>query len=263
MSLLEVRGLAVSFVQYEAGLRRRVLSPVTDVSLGVQPGQLVGVVGTSGAGKSLLAHAILDVLPPNALVTGHISYKGAELTRRRIQQLRGREIILLPQSVTFLNPRVRVGDQVARRAAIAGCPDPERRQSEALARFNLGPEAAALFPHQLSGGMARRVLLAMATVSEMQLLIADEPTPGLDPENAAGTFAEIRRLVDSGIGALAISHDVDLLCQVADQIVVIVDGVTVDQVTPAQLKRGDTQHEFSRKLWRSLPENWSEDVDGY
>ena len=164
--ILAVKHLCVSFSRCEPG--QGTLTPVADLSLTVEPGQVAAVVGNSGSGKSLLAHAILGVLPPNAQVSGQILYDGAPLTARRAEALRGRELALIPQGVTYLDPMLRVGPQIRRGRRDAAS---RRRCREALERYGLGAETEELYPFQLSGGMARRVLIAAAVADSPRLIV--------------------------------------------------------------------------------------------
>lgn len=114
MPVLEVEGLSISFTQYDKGVRQRSLPVIRDLDLTIRPGQVVAVVGSSGSGKSLLAHGILGILPYNARQSGSIRYRGEPLTPRRAEELRGREIVLIPQSVGYLDPLMQVGPRSAR-----------------------------------------------------------------------------------------------------------------------------------------------------
>ena len=110
--ILQVDRLSISFTQYERGLRQRTLPVIRDLSLSLFPGQVTAAVGSSGSGKSLLAHGILGLLPYNSRMEGTILYRGEPLTQRRAEALRGREIVLIPQGVTYLDPLMKVGPQV-------------------------------------------------------------------------------------------------------------------------------------------------------
>ena len=110
-TLLEIHNLSVSFRMYEQGLEQKELKVISDLHLTVRPGEIVAIAGSSGSGKSLLASAILGILPDNATVQGHLHYKGKELTAEQQKQLRGTEIALVPQSVAYLDPLMRVGAQ--------------------------------------------------------------------------------------------------------------------------------------------------------
>ncbi|MCI9310875.1 MAG: ABC transporter ATP-binding protein, partial [Lawsonibacter sp.] len=201
--ILSVEHLSVTFTRYGRGLNRVELNPIRDLSLAVEPGRVTAVVGESGSGKSLLAHAVFYLLPQNARVGGTLRYDGAPLTRERAEALRGREIALIPQGVTWLDPMMKVGDQLRR-----GRGGREARNScrAALERYGLGLEVEELYPFQLSGGMARRVLIACAVADRPRLIVADEPTPGLDIRAAGRVLGHFRELAEEGAGVLFITH---------------------------------------------------------
>ena len=254
--LLEVEDLRISFVQYSQGLRRTRLDVITGLDLSVGAGELVAVVGASGAGKSLLAHAVLGLLPPNALEQGRLAFDGAPLDPARRAALRGREIALVPQSVTFLDPVARVGAQTRRAARLAGRSDPAAAVRQAYERVELPAGTERLYPHELSGGMARRVLMATATIGRPRLLIADEPTPGLHEDVVLETLANLRRSADEGAGVVLITHDLARALKVADRVAVFYAGTTVEEA-PAAAFSGAGEglaHPYSRALWDALPE---------
>lgn len=257
MSLLAVDDLTISFVQYDTGLRRRRLDVVTGLDLHVERGELVAVVGASGSGKSLLAHAVLGLLPSNAIEGGRMSYDGAPLDAPRRARLRGREIALVPQSVAFLDPVSRVGRQSRRAAALAGAPNPAIAAAAAYRRRGLAPGVERRYPHELSGGMARRVLGATATIGDPRLVIADEPTPGLHEAVVTETLASLRRTADAGAGVVLITHDLDGALVVADRVVVFYAGTTVEELPAAHFTgHGEhLAHPYTRALWRALPRN--------
>ncbi len=251
--ILSVENLSVSFQRYGRGLSRVELCAVRDLSLRVEPGQLAAVVGESGSGKSLLAHAILHILPRNAQVSGTIRYDGLLLTSRRAEELRGREIALIPQGITCLDPMMKVGPQVRR-----GRNDPETRARcrQVLARFGLGPEVEDLYPFELSGGMARRVLIACAVMEQPRLIVADEPTPGLDPKTARRILGHLRELAQGGTGVLLITHDLELALSAADKITVFREGRAVDEVPAAAFQTGEgLDHPYTQALWRAMPKH--------
>ena len=162
--ILEVKGLSIAFQQYDAGTRQRRLPVIRDLSLSIGAGQVVAVVGASGSGKSLLAHAVLDILPYNSHMEGEILYDGAPLTHARAAALRGREIALVPQGVTYLDPLMKVGAQLTKGRK---ADKTKERCRQVLEKYGLGPETADLYPFELSGGMARRVLIASAVMDEL------------------------------------------------------------------------------------------------
>lgn len=260
--ILEVQNLTVSFVQYTGGLRQRNLNVITSLNVAIKPGEIVAVVGSSGSGKSLLAHAILGILPRNARITGSMRYAGEELTPGRQAQLRGREIALIPQAVTFLDPLMRVGAQV--RTAVKNG-DAGAAQRKVFTRYQLVDQVERLFPFQLSGGMARRVLVSSAVVSGARLVIADEPTPGLHPEVVRETLGHFRELADEGRGVMLITHDIQTALKIANQIAVFYAGTTVEVAPVADFAGGgeSLRHPYSRALWRALPQNGFEPIPGF
>lgn len=252
--LLEVRNLSVSFVQYEKGLRQRILHPIKDLTLDIRVGEILGVVGSSGSGKSLLAHSILGILPPNATQTGELNYKGIRLTPEEQRRLRGKEITLIPQSVNYLDPLMKVGKQVR---YTAGKGEGKAIQESLFHRFHLPEEAGEKYPFQLSGGMIRRVLISTAISGGAQLIIADEPTPGLHPDALKKVLKHLRELADEGRSVLFITHDLMAARSIADRIAVINAGTTLEIAEADKFNgRGDgLVHPYSRALWRALPEN--------
>ena len=256
--MLSVQKLSIAFRRYAGIARQRRLMCLSDVSLVAVPSEVVAIVGASGAGKSLLAHAIVGLLPGNAETAGHLIFDGEVLTPRRQASLRGNQIALIPQSIAFLDPLARVARQLDYAARRVGVPLVRRRDTivRSLERFGLDPATGSAFPHQLSGGMARRVLLAIATVGDPRLVIADEPTTGLDEDNAKGVLTELRRIADRQNIVLLITHDIRAALLVADRVVVIRDGVTLDNA-PARAFHGGGEalaNAYTRALWRALPE---------
>ncbi|MGY1848165.1 MULTISPECIES: ATP-binding cassette domain-containing protein [unclassified Blastococcus] len=254
-ALLEVRGLEVDFVQYERGLRRRTVTALAGMDLMAPAGEVVALVGASGAGKSLLAHAVLGLLPPNAVERGTIAFDGTVRAPEDRRRLAGREATLLPQSAAFLDPTSPVGRQVRRSARLAGHPDPRRAAAEALERRGLGAEVLRRYPHELSGGMARRVLVAMATMSRPRLLLADEPTTGLPTATVRSTLAELRGLADDGCAVVLITHELEAAVEVADRVVICREGRTVDEARPADFTGTGERlaHPYTRAMWQALP----------
>ena len=192
--LLTVSNVSISFTQYVQGLNQHVLKVISDLSLNVKEGEVVAILGSSGSGKSLLAHAILGILPENGTCEGNISFKGEILSQTRKEELRGKHICLIPQSVNFLDPLMKVGEQ-----AIGDVPKEEKeeakkKQRKVFSKYGLTEEVDDLYPFELSGGMARKVLLSTALIGDPSLLIADEPTPGLDKKSVQETIEDIRNL---------------------------------------------------------------------
>jgi len=256
--MLEIKNLAVHFSNYAKGLKRERICAIRSLDLAVNAGQVVAVVGQSGTGKSLLAHAVLDILPNNASVTGDIFFKNSRLTVDRAKQFRGREIALIPQSVAFLNPLLHVGAQIARAGLLSGITHREVKKVtyHALQRYGLASQVYRWFPFQLSGGMARRVLTATATIGSASLLLADEPTNGLDDVTARETLRHLRDLADTGKAVVLITHDIEAALQVADKVSVFCGGVTIEEASASDFNgSGRLRHPYSMALWASLPGN--------
>lgn len=251
--ILEIRHLSIYFTQYERGFRKRRLPAVRDLSLDVLPGKIVSVVGASGSGKSLLAHSILGILPYNSHVEGEILYDGVPLTEERLSGLRGSEIALIPQSVAYLDPLMKTGAQLRK-----GRKDQEtiERYRAALARYGLGEKTEEMYPFELSGGMARRILIAAAVAEPPRLVIADEPTPGLDARSAKRILGHFRELADEGAGILFITHDLELALSVADETVVFYAGETIEKAKVTDFADpGRLRHPFTKALWHAMPEH--------
>ena len=260
--VLEVKNLSVSFRMYDRGLEQYDLKVISNLNLDMRPGEIVAVAGSSGSGKSLLAHAVMGLLPENASVEGEISYGGKLLEQKDMERLRGKEFALVPQSVTFLDPSMKVGPQVT-----GPRPSRERRQRqrEVFDRFHLAEAVDRLYPFQLSGGMARRVLVSTAVLSGASLILADEPTPGMDLEMALEALQCFRELADEGRAVVLITHDIDLAFQVADRVAVFYAGTTVETAPSGDFLRGPEalRHPYSKALWNALPQNGFQPVPGF
>ncbi|MFC5591384.1 ABC transporter ATP-binding protein [Sporosarcina soli] len=254
MPVLEVENLSISFQQYTKGLKQQKIQVISNLSVTLEAGEILAVVGASGSGKSLLAHAILGILPHNANVSGTIAYNGDELTAKRQAALRGTEIALIPQSVNYLDPLMRVGKQV-RTAAKEG--EAIAVQRSVFKRLHLQPNVERMFPFQLSGGMARRTLLSTAIVSGAKVIIADEPTPGLDPAVMREALSNFREFADQGCAVMLITHDIESALTIADKIAVFYAGTTVE-IAPVEDFTGNGEalrHPYSKALWQALPQN--------
>lgn len=262
--LLDIVDLSILFTRYEAGLRRRALRVLSGLSVDLRRGEVLAVIGSSGSGKSLLAHAILGILPGNAEVRGAMRFAGEDLTPERQRQARGREIALVPQAVTCLDPLMRVGPQVRWGVPQNGNGRRIETQRRVFARYGLTPEVERSFPSQLSGGMTRRVLLSTAVVSGASLIIADEPTPGLHPEVLVETMRHLRELADEGKGVMLITHDIEIAVTIADRIAVLYSGATVEVCPASDFASGGEalRHPYTRSLWRALPRNGFASVAG-
>jgi len=261
-TLLEIHDLSVSFRMYDQTLEQTDLQVISDLSLKVYPGEIVAIAGSSGSGKSLLASAILGILPGNATVKGHLHYREEELSAQRQEELRrSGEIALVPQSVAFLDPLMKVGKQADGHKK----PRPTEKRRGLFKRFGLPERTEKLYPFQLSGGMARRVLVSTALLGDAQLIIADEPTPGMSLEQAKEALQMFREMADAGKGVILITHDIDLAFEFADRIAVFYAGTTVETALAEDFRTGPQalRHPYSKALWHALPQHDFRPIPGF
>ena len=256
-NLLEVNNLSIAFTQYVQGLNRHDLKVISDLTIDVNENEIVAILGSSGSGKSLLAHSILGILPYNAHVTGEIKYGGNVLDQDLKEKLRGKEICLIPQSVNFLDPLMKVSEQ-----AIGECKDEKEhaekkiKQREIFDKYGLDESVDDLYPFELSGGMARKVLLSTALIGNTKLLIADEPTPGLDKKSVEETITDIKNLKENGKGVLLITHEIDVALRTADRIAIFYSGYVIEINNVENFKNADdVLHPYTKALINSLPRN--------
>ncbi|RBP44156.1 ABC transporter ATP-binding protein [Garciella nitratireducens] len=261
-ALLEVKNLSISFQMYKKGLKKYQQQTISDLSMEVYREELVAVVGSSGSGKSLLVHAIMGLLPDSAITKGSIYYDGEKLTEERLKNLRREKIAFIPQSISYLDPLIKVGKQVqgANRNKQS-----KKKQKASFQRYDLREDFEKLYPFQLSGGMARRVLLSMVDQKEVDFIIADEPTPGLDLEMALKTLKYFREFANQGKAVLIITHDMDLALQVADKIAIFYAGTIVEIALVSDFKKGGEglRHPYTKALYKALPQNDFQALSGF
>lgn len=257
MKVLEVKNLSISFTQYVQGLNRNDSKVISDLTLDINDKEIVAILGSSGSGKSLLAHSILGILPYNAHVSGEIIYEGKLLDQEKKEELRGKEICLIPQSVNFLDPLMKVSKQ-----AIGECENEEEfekkklRQREVFSKYHLDESVDDLYPFELSGGMARKVLLSTALLDNPDLLIADEPTPGLDEKSVNETINDIKSLKEDGKSVLLITHEIDVAIKTADKIAIFYSGYVIEINSVENFKNpSKLLHPYSKALIEALPKN--------
>ena len=255
-ALLELEDVCVDYV-----LRDRRVRAVEGVSLSVAPGETLGIAGESGCGKSTLANAILQILkPPAQLTSGRVLFEGSDLAAlgtEALRRFRWRHVSLVFQSaMDVLNPVMRVGDQFVDMFKAH-----ERiRKSEALARaadlFELvGIDRKRLrdYPHQLSGGMRQRVVIAMALALRPELIVLDEPTTALDVVVQREILQELEQLkTELGFAVIFITHDLSLLVEFSDRISIMYAGEIVESAT-AELLFQDPKHPYTVGLMSSFP----------
>ncbi|MGB6026234.1 MAG: ABC transporter ATP-binding protein [Candidatus Sulfotelmatobacter sp.] len=273
--LLEVRHLNIEFPtaalpaagRAAAPVPTRALPAVRDVSFSVAPGEVLGLVGESGSGKSITSLAIMRLLPPQARVSGEILFAENGSVRSLItipddsmRQLRGSQVAMIFQEpMTALNPVMRVGDQIAEAVRAHGTRSKNEAAQLAVQAMNdvAIPEPdrrARDYPHQLSGGMRQRVMIAMAIVNRPQLLIADEPTTALDVTIQAQILELLADLRGKfGLAMLFISHDLAVVSQVADRVAVMYAGSVVELGTKQEIFRVPA-HPYTRGLLEAVPD---------
>jgi oligopeptide/dipeptide ABC transporter ATP-binding protein len=258
MSLLDIRDLQVRF-ETEAGSLRA----VDGVSLELRRGEVLGLVGESGCGKSALAMSVPRLLPmpPARIAAGTIALDGVRLDTlapEALQGLRGRRIgVIFQEPMTALSPLHRVGDQIAEAIRLhRRVPRAElgRQVRDWLARVGL-PEPAArarCWPHELSGGMQQRIMIAMALVHDPDLVIADEPTTALDVTTQAQVLALLRRLHRRQSGLLLITHDLGVIWELATRVAVMYAGQIVE-TAPCEALFARPLHPYTQALLAALP----------
>ena len=253
--ILKVKDLGISFSQYTNGLVRGDLNVIRNLDIELYEGEILAVVGSSGSGKSLLAHAILGILPDNACTQGDIIYKGEILDEKRKEKLRGDEIVLIPQSVNYLDPLKKVRKQIK-----ISIKDKDKKTQEEIVdnlfkKYNLDKKVKNYYPFQLSGGMARKVLLSTALASDSKVIIADEPTPGLDEESLNEVLKDFRDIADSGRAILMITHDIMAALKIADKVAIFYAGSTLEIANTSDFKQKEVElrHPYTKALYKALP----------
>jgi oligopeptide/dipeptide ABC transporter ATP-binding protein len=254
--IISVRHLSASYSVDEAEV-----PAVRDISLELYPGEVLALVGESAAGKSTVAHAILGLLPFNASVDGTIEYRGraiTEMTLEELRQIRGDEIAMIFQDAqAALTPTLTVGDQVSELIrAHRDTGDAEAMQASIALLDEVLPDGARvaeLYPGQLSGGMAQRVMITLATALQPSVIIADEPTANLDPGVRMETLARLEQLRDlQDVAVLLITHDFGVVARLADRVAVMYAGAIVESADVRTIFR-EPRHPYTHGLLESLP----------
>jgi peptide/nickel transport system ATP-binding protein len=258
-AVLSVRDLRTQFFT-----RDGVVRAVDGVSLDLKRGETLGIVGESGCGKSVLSLSIMGLVPPEAgrIVGGSVKFEGRELTalsEREMRRIRGNRIsMIFHEPMTSLNPVETVGEQIAESLRIhqhLGSRAAWERAIEMLSLVNIADPAqrAREYPHQLSGGMRQRVMIAMALACNPQVLIADEPTTALDVTIQAqilNLMLELKQRLGTAI--VLITHDLGVVAETAQRVIVMYAGRKVEETSVAQLFRNPL-HPYTRGLMNSIP----------
>ena len=256
--------LEVSDLRVQIASHHGVVRPIDGVSLEIAPGEAVGLVGESGSGKSMTLKSILGLLPPDAKVTsGSVVFDGTDLTRlrqSRLNKVRGRRIgMIFQEPMSALNPVMRVGPQIAEGPLVhlgvsrskaaeraldlmrrVGIPDPERR--------------FRAYPHEFSGGMRQRVMIAIALACEPEIILCDEPTTALDvtiQDQILRLLAGLCR--ETGVSLIFVTHDLPVVAQICQQVAVMYGGRLVE-TGPVREVLSDPRHPYTLGLVRSAPD---------
>ncbi len=254
--LLEVKGLCFGYVRAKVPI-------VEDLSFALSPGEIFALVGESGCGKSLTGLAIMGLLPPGlGVFSGEIIFRGRDLRRLSAQErrkLRGREVAMIFQDpMTALNPVFTIGEQIKEVLVLhRGFSEAKAlAEAEVLLRqvgIPAARERLRSYPHELSGGMRQRVMIAMALAGEPALLIADEPTTALDVTIQAQILDLLREIRDQrGLTVLLISHDLGVVAETAERAAVMYAGRLVEQA-PVPVLFGEPRHPYTKALLAALP----------
>ena len=254
----ELKGLTV---KYHSG--NSIIHAVNDVSLTLNAGETLGLVGETGAGKTTIAKSILQILPENSVesVDGQILFEGRDICRmsdKELQAIRGKAISMIFQDpMTALNPVKPVADQIAEGYKLHhGCSKAEAKAHalEMLKMVGIGADRADEYPHQFSGGMKQRVVIALALACSPRLLLADEPTTALDVTIQAQVLDLIKELRDKlGTAMILITHDLGIVADICDHVAVIYAGRIIESGTREDIFDHPT-HPYTCGLFAALPD---------
>lgn len=266
MSLLEIEDLSI---EYTVSSNKTVMKAVNNVSLSIEKGETLGLVGETGAGKTTTALGIMNIVPhpPGRITNGRILYMGKnilDMNDTQLRHLRGNEISMIFQDpMTALNPVMRVGDQIAEVIRLhERCSHVQavRKSLDILNMVGIPSERSVEYPHNFSGGMRQRVVIAMALACNPQLLIADEPTSALDVTIQAQVLESINELKQKmGTAVLMITHDLGIVAQLCDKVAIMYAGEIVEYGRIEHIFR-NASHPYTKGLFDSLP-NLEVDVD--
>jgi peptide/nickel transport system ATP-binding protein len=257
--LLKVEGLTIDF-KTEKGQ----FSVVNDVSFEIHDGEIIGLVGESGCGKSVTSLSIMGLLPRkiSGISNGKILYKGKDLTKatsKELRKLRGKEISMIFQEpMTSLNPVFTIGDQIGqviKNHTNLSKKEIKERSIELLTRVGIPRDSSIIneYPHQLSGGMRQRVMIAMAIACNPKLLIADEPTTALDVTIQAQILELLKNLAkEKNMSVIFITHDLGVVAEMCDRVIVMYSSQIVEQADVREFFK-NPKHPYSKGLLSSIP----------
>ena len=255
--ILDIRDLVIHYETDE-----EVVEAVNKINLSLEKGEILGLVGETGAGKTTTALGIMRLLPPKVghVIQGSINFEGEDLMKcseKEMRAIRGKKISMIFQDpMTALNPVKTVGDQIAEVVELHdSCSKAEalKRAQEMLAMVGIVPERYKEYPHQFSGGMKQRIVIAIALACEPDLLIADEPTTALDVTIQAQILDMMRKLQkEKGTSMILITHDLGVVAEMCDHCAVMYAGEIVEYGTTEQVF-DNPKHPYTRALYQSIP----------
>lgn len=258
--LLEIKNLKVQYNTDEA-----VVYALNDFSLDLGKGEILGVVGETGAGKTTMALSIMKLLPEHvAEVTGgSVTYNGEDvfkMSQKQLRNLRGAEVSMIFQDpMTSLNPVMNVGDQIDEVLKIHNPSMPKQERDEKVAEIltlvGIPPERRVQFPHQFSGGMKQRVVIAMALVAKPNLLLADEPTTALDVTIQAQILTLMKNLEEQlGTSMIFITHALGIVAEFCENVAVVYGGEVIERGTVEQVFARTANHPYTNNLFECIPD---------
>lgn len=262
MSLLKIENLKVYFPTKEG-----IVKANDGIDLELKEKEVLGLIGETGSGKTVLGMAIMRLLPDNARVSGRIIYNGKnllELSNEEMRQIRGREIgMMLQNPSTSLNPLLSIGEQIAEvyRYHYQDSKEKARRKTQnMLESLGIDPKRINEYPHQFSGGMRQRIMISIGLALNPRILIADEPTKGLDVDVKKQILDLMKKLIKDR-GVLLITHDIDAAEKLCDRIAVMYAGEIVE-VASAEKILNEPKHPYTQGLLNSLPKRGLKPIDG-
>ncbi|WP_321428387.1 ABC transporter ATP-binding protein [uncultured Methanolobus sp.] len=264
MSLLKIERLRVLF---RSG--NRIVKANNSIDLEVMENEIIGIIGETGCGKSILGRAIMTLLSENTEVSGKIIYKGEDLlslSENKLRDIRGKNIsIILQNPSAALNPVFSIGDQISEVFQYhdkMSKQNAEIKTAGILEMVGIDPCRMREFPHQFSGGMKQRIMIAMGMAFSPELLIADEPTKGLDPDTKKSIINLLNRLVRSrNMSMILITHDLDVAEKMCDRIAVMYAGEIIE-LAPVCDILAEPGHPYTQVLLRSLPKKGLRSISG-
>jgi len=255
--LLEIKDLTIHYITHEGTTKA-----VNHMSLEIEEGETLGLVGETGAGKTTTALGIMQLVPdpPGKILEGEIIYRGEDLLKKRLpemRKIRGNKISMIFQDpMTSLNPVMTVGDQIAEVIKLhqkVSAAEATKRSMDMLTTVGIPPERANDYPHQFSGGMKQRVIIAIALACNPELLIADEPTTALDVTIQAQVLELMNKLKrEFRTSMIMITHDLGIVAEICDKVAIMYAGHVVEYTTKENLFN-DPKHPYTHGLFGSIP----------